>query len=31
MFVGATILAIGYQILTAWVAANPELESRDTA
>jgi predicted PurR-regulated permease PerM len=24
MFVGATVLALGYEIFTAWVAANPE-------
>lgn len=26
MFVGATLLALGYQIFMAWVAANPEAE-----
>jgi hypothetical protein len=24
MFVGATLLALGYQIFMGWVAANPE-------
>ena len=26
MFVGATLLALGYQIFMGWVAANPELK-----
>ena len=31
MFVGATILALGYHILTGWVANNPEPDPRKTA
>jgi hypothetical protein len=26
MFVGATLLALGYQIFIGWVAANPDRE-----
>jgi predicted PurR-regulated permease PerM len=31
MFVGATLLALGYEIFMGWVAANPEAESAATS
>jgi len=31
LFVGAVLLALGYQIFMGWVAANPELKSTDSS
>jgi predicted PurR-regulated permease PerM len=30
MFVGATLLALGYQIFMGWVAANPDSHTAET-